>query len=63
MFPIDPNAPGGPDRSESLRRSYLDHTFERERRPTLTFSQGNPARVSRSELPGPPSGSQRAVAA
>jgi hypothetical protein len=22
MFPTDPNAPGGPDRSESLRRDY-----------------------------------------
>ena len=22
MFPTDPNAPGGPDRSESLRRHY-----------------------------------------
>jgi NAD(P)H-dependent flavin oxidoreductase YrpB (nitropropane dioxygenase family) len=29
MFPIDPNAPGGPDRSESLRHSYHDHTLVR----------------------------------
>jgi hypothetical protein len=34
MFPIDPNAPGGPARSDSLRRSYVDHTLVRERLPT-----------------------------
>jgi len=42
MFPIDPNAPGGPDRSDSLRRSYLDHKLVRERLPKFTFSQANP---------------------
>jgi hypothetical protein len=54
MFPIDPNAPGGPDRSDSLRLSYLDHTRVRKRLPTLTFSQANPPRVSRSVLSGRP---------
>lgn len=59
MFPIDPNAPGGPDRSESLRRSYLDHTLVRERLPTRTFSQADPPRVSRSVLSGQPPAAAR----
>jgi hypothetical protein len=59
MFPIDPNAPGGSDRSLSLRRSYLDHTLVRERLPTFTFSQTNPARISRSVLPGRPTAAAR----
>ena len=54
MFPIDPNTPGGPDRSEALRRSYFGHTLVRERLPTLTFSQANPRRVSRSVVSGRP---------
>jgi hypothetical protein len=59
MFPIDPNAPGGPDRSDSLRRSYLDHTLVRERVPTFTFSHANPPRVSRSVLLGRPAAAGR----
>ena len=54
MFPIDPNTPGGSDRSESLRRSYFDHTLVCERLPTLTSSQANPRRVSRSVVSGRP---------
>jgi hypothetical protein len=59
MFPNDPNAPGGPDRSLSLRRSYLDHTLVRERLPTFTFSQGNLPRVSRSVVSGRPTAAAR----
>jgi hypothetical protein len=59
MFPIDPNAPSGPDRSESLRRSHLDHTLVREHLPTLTLSQGNPRHVSRSVLSGRPTAAAR----
>jgi len=59
MFPIDPNVPGGRDRSESLRRSYLDHPLVRERLTTLTFSQGSPLRVSRSVLSGRPTAAAR----
>jgi hypothetical protein len=54
MFPIDPNAPGGSDRSKSLRRNYFDHTLVRERLPTLTFSQADPRWVARSVLSGQP---------
>ena len=54
MFPIDPNAPGGPDRSDSLRRSYLDQTLVPERFPTFTFSQANPRHVASSVLSGRP---------
>jgi hypothetical protein len=54
MFPTDPNAPGGPDRSDSLRRNYLDHTPVRARVPTLTTSQQNGLRVSCCVLSGRP---------
>ena len=54
MFPIDPNAPGGPDRSDSLRRNYLDHTPVRARLPTLTILQRNGLRVSCCVLSGRP---------
>jgi hypothetical protein len=59
MFPIDPDAPGGPDRSESVRRSYVDHTLVRGRLPTLTFPQGRPPRLSRSVLSGRPTAAAR----
>jgi hypothetical protein len=59
MFPIDPNAPGGPDRSDSLRRSYLDHTLVREHLSTFTVSQANPLRASRSVLSGRPAAAGR----
>jgi hypothetical protein len=59
MFPTDPNAPGGPDRSDSLRRSYLDHALVRERLPKFSFSQANPPPVSRSVLPGRPVAARR----
>jgi hypothetical protein len=54
MFPIDPNAPGGPDRSDCLRHSYPEHTVVCERLPTLTFSQANPRHVASSVLSGRP---------
>jgi hypothetical protein len=54
MFPIDPNAPGGPDRSDSLRHSYREHTVVYERLPTLTICQANPPHVASSVLSGPP---------
>jgi hypothetical protein len=54
MFPIDPNAPGGPDRSDFLRHSYPEHTVACERLPTLTFSQANPRHVASSVLSGRP---------
>jgi hypothetical protein len=59
MFPIDPNAPGGPDRSDSLRHSCREHTVVCERFPTFTFSQANPPRVSRSVLSGRPTAAGR----
>jgi hypothetical protein len=34
MFPTDPNAPGGPERAEYLRRNHLDRTPPRARFPT-----------------------------
>ena len=59
MFPIDPNAPGGPDRSDSLQRSYLDHTPGSARVPTLNFSQRNGPRVSCCVLSGRPTAAAR----
>jgi hypothetical protein len=59
MFPIDPDAPGGPDRSESVRRSYLDHNPVGGRLPTLPFSQGRPPRLSMSLLSGRPTAAAR----
>jgi hypothetical protein len=59
MFPIDPNAPGGPDRSDSLQRSCLDHTPVRARLPTLTISQQNGLRVSCCVLSGRPTAAAR----
>ena len=35
MFPVDPNAPGGPERSEYLRRGYVDRVPLNEQFPTL----------------------------
>jgi hypothetical protein len=37
MFPVDPNAPGGPERSEYVRRGYLDRAplHERCRTPNV----------------------------
>jgi hypothetical protein len=54
MFPIDPNAPGGPDRSDFLRHSYPDHTPVHERFPTLPHSQANSRHVARSVRSGRP---------
>lgn len=34
MFPVDPNAPGGPERSEYLRHAHLDSAPLRKRFPT-----------------------------
>jgi hypothetical protein len=34
MFPVDPNAPRGPARSEYVRRGYLDRATAHERFPT-----------------------------
>jgi hypothetical protein len=59
MFPIDPNAPGGPDRSDSLQRSYLDHTPVRARLPTLTISQQIGLRISCCVLSGRPKATAR----
>ena len=42
-FPIDPNAPGGPDRSAYLARHHLARTPVRARLPTLEFAQAGPA--------------------
>jgi hypothetical protein len=37
MFPVDPNAPSGPERSEYVRRGYLDRApvHERFRTPNV----------------------------
>jgi hypothetical protein len=53
MFPVDPNAPGGPDRSRSLQRSYLDQTPVRERLMLRFWEQNRPP-VSCCVLSGPP---------
>src|SRR5215218_5440576 len=34
MFPIDPSAPGGPERSEYVRRGHLHRALLHERSPT-----------------------------
>jgi hypothetical protein len=47
MFPTDPNAPGGPDRSESVRRDYARRG--RIRRGLGLLSLAEPRRL-------PPSG-------
>ena len=59
MFPIDPNSPGGPDRSDSLQRSYLDHTPVLARLSTLTIAQQNGLRVSCCVLSGRPTAAAR----
>lgn len=74
MFPIDPNAPGGSDRSESLRRSYFDHTVLSGQSPAGARESGIPGAelVARRAVNGialshragrSPAGSQGAVAA
>jgi hypothetical protein len=42
-FPIDPNAPGGPDRSAYLARHHLARPPVRARLPTLELAQAGPA--------------------
>jgi hypothetical protein len=66
MFPIDPNAPGGPDRSESLRHSYPDHalpsepTARRQVRPLGPADRGRPGiRNDPGRRARPPRSSQR----
>jgi hypothetical protein len=54
-FPIDPNSPGGPDRSEYLRRHYADHPPLRDRLATLalTGNTATPAVTAPDESPDP----------
>jgi len=49
MFPTDPNAPGGPDRSESLRRHYAQRG--RLRRGFRLLSLAGPRTPPRSGWP------------
>lgn len=44
MFPTDPNAPGGPNRSESVRRDYAGRSRFRRARRLLTLAEPRPAR-------------------
>ena len=43
MFPTDPSAPGGPDRSEYVRRHYARGRFRRGLR-RLTLAEPRPLR-------------------
>jgi hypothetical protein len=44
MFPTDPNAPGGPDRSESIRQDYARRG--RLRRRLLSLTEPRPLPLS-----------------
>jgi hypothetical protein len=44
MFPADPNAPRGPERSEYVRRGYVDRASARERFATLDVRRQEEAR-------------------
>jgi hypothetical protein len=46
MFPTDPRAPGGPDRSESVRRSYARRGRLRRGLMLLTLAEPRPQRTS-----------------
>ena len=46
MFPTDPSAPGGPDRSESVRRDYAGRSRFRQALRLLTVAEPRPARPS-----------------
>jgi hypothetical protein len=49
MFPRDPNAPGGPDRSESVQRDYAGRG--RPRRRFKLFALADPGRARASGWP------------
>jgi len=46
MFPNDPGAPDGPDRSEYVRRTYADRSRFRRRLTQLTLAEPRPLRAS-----------------
>jgi NAD(P)H-dependent flavin oxidoreductase YrpB (nitropropane dioxygenase family) len=52
-FPIDPNGPGGPDRSEYLARHHPARTPVREHLPPLRLAQGGSGAMTASLRPTP----------
>jgi hypothetical protein len=46
MFPTDPNAPGGPDRSEYLQRDHAGRGRFRRALRQLTLAEPRPASAS-----------------
>jgi hypothetical protein len=41
-FPTDPNAPGGPRRSDYLRRAHAERISARDRFATITLARNDP---------------------
>jgi len=66
-FPADPNAPGGPDRSEQLQRAHANRTRRRFRllsvAPTTSGAVGWPPARQLRPLGSAPSGDRNRSAA